>query len=325
MRQAGRYLPEYRAIRSKHSFMEMCKIPEVAAEVTIQPVDLIGVDAAILFSDIMLPLEGMGAGLEFTESAGPIIKNPIRELNQVEDMHTFDVEDVMSYAFDAIKLIVKELGGRVPLIGFAGAPFTLASYLIEGGHSRNYTKTKIMMYNEPVVWHRLMTKLTDMLIGYLGAQVRAGVAAVQVFDSWIGCLSPGDYEEFAMPHSKRLFEGLKPLDVPTIHFGTETSTLIEKIRDAGGDVVGVDWRLNIDEGRRRIGYDRAVQGNLDPNVLFSNTKVIESHVRDILNRAGTHPGHIFNLGHGILPETPPANARALVEMVHELSAKGCAT
>jgi len=321
MRQAGRYMPEYRRIREKYSFIEMCKSPEVSAEITMQPVEFLGVDAAIIFSDIMLPLEGMGIEFEFLESGGPVIKTTVQSMSDAQKLRIPDARESTPYLFDAIKLARERLEGRVPLIGFSGAPFTLASYIIEGGHSRNYAATKQMMYGEPGVWHSLMEKLAGMLSGYLKAQVEAGAQALQVFDSWVGCLSPDDYDRYVMPHSKRLFDDLKELDAPMIHFGTDTATLIERLRDAGGDVIGVDWRIDIDEARERIGFDRAVQGNLDPTALFAPVGVIKEKVRDILDRAAGLPGHIFNLGHGILPKTPPENAKAMVDMVHEISSR----
>jgi len=319
MRQAGRYLPQYRKIREKHKFLDMCKNPRLAAEVTLQPVEFLGVDAAILFSDIMLILEGMGADLAFADSGGPVIGNPIESPSDVKALRVPDAAESTPFVFESIKIVNESLNGRVPLIGFSGAPFTLASYMIEGGHSRNYLKTKKMMYNEPAAWNELMGKLVDTVSRYLAEQVRAGVKAVQVFDSWIGCLSPFDYDTYVMEHMKRLFENLIKLDVPAIHFGTDTATLIERLRDAGGDVIGVDWRMEIDAARERIGYDRAIQGNLDPTVLFASIETIRERVENILDRIGDRPGHIFNLGHGVLPKTPPDNVKAMVDMVHELS------
>jgi len=278
MRQAGRYMPEYRRVKEKYSFIEMCKSPEVSAEITMQPVEFLGVDAAIIFSDIMLPLEGMGIEFEFMESGGPVIKTPVKSMSDTQKLRIPDARESTPYLFDAIKLARKQLEDRIPLIGFSGAPFTLASYIIEGGHSRNYVATKQMMYGEPSVWHSLMEKLAGMLSGYLKAQAEAGAQALQVFDSWVGCLSPDDYDQYVMPHSKRLFDDLKELDAPVIHFGTDTATLIERLRDAGGDVIGVDWRIDINEARKRIGFDRAVQGNLDPTALFAPVDVIKEKV-----------------------------------------------
>lgn len=320
MRQAGRYMEEYRKIRAKYSFLEMCKTPDVAAEVTIQPVDKLGVDAAIIFADILLPLEGMGIDLEFSKGEGPAIHNPVRTSADVKSLKVGEAEETVPYVLEAVRIVKRELKGRVPLIGFSGAPFTLASYMIEGGHSRNYQLTKTMMYNAPANWHSLMEKLVEVVRRYLKAQVDAGAQAVQIFDSWIGCLSPADYLDYVKPHMKALIAGLES-DVPVIHFGTDTATLLTHMRDAGGDVIGVDWRIDLDRAWEMIGYDRAVQGNIDPIVLFGSPDFIRKRVKEILDQAGGRPGHIFNLGHGILPETPVENARALVDSVHELSQK----
>ena len=318
MRQAGRYLPEYRAIRAKHSLLEICSQPELAAEVTLQPVRRLGVDAAILFADILLPLEPMGISLEFAEGEGPVIHNPVRDRAAVDRLRVID-GDELDYVAEAIRQARAELRGRVPLIGFAGAPFTLASYAIEGGGSRNYVQTKQMMYREPELWHRLMDKLARVVTGYLRRQIRAGAQAVQLFDSWVGCLSPGDYAEYVLPHVQMIFDGLKREQVPMIHFGTGTGALLTLMREAGGTVIGVDWRMNLDEAWARIGHDVAVQGNLDPVALFAPLHEIERRVEDILRRAANRPGHIFNLGHGILPQTPVEHVAAAVEMVHKLS------
>lgn len=319
MRQAGRYMEEYRKIREKYGFLEMCKTPEIAAEVTLQPVRKLGVDAAILFADILLPLEGMGIDLEFSEGEGPVIKNPVRSPSDVEAIHVRSAEETVPYVLDTIKILKSELKDSVPLIGFSGAPFTLASYVIEGGHSRNYLKTKSLMFNDMWTWHKLMEKLTEIVRRYLTAQVKAGAQALQVFDSWIGCLSPSDYKAFVKPHMKKLFMELAQTEVPIIHFGTDTSTLLEEMRDAGGDVIGVDWRTPLDKAWQRIGFDRAVQGNLDPVVLFGSREFIEARVNEVLEQAGGRAGHIFNLGHGILPETPVENVVFMVETVHRLS------
>lgn len=320
MRQAGRYMEEYRRIRAKYSFLEMCKTPEVAAEVTLQPIDKLGVDAAILFADILLPLEGMGIDLEFTKGEGPAIHNPVRTAADVKALKVGEAGETVPYVIEAVRIVKRELGGRAPLIGFSGAPFTLASYMIEGGHSRNYQLTKAMMYNDPTSWHSLMEKLAEVVRRYLNAQVAAGAEAVQIFDSWVGRLSPGDYVEYVKPHIKTLMGGLEG-GVPVIHFGTDTATLLAHMRDAGGDVIGVDWRIDLDRAWEMIGYDRAIQGNIDPIVLFGSPDFIRKRVKGILDQAGGRPGHIFNLGHGILPETPVENARALVDSVHELSQK----
>ncbi|GAW90919.1 uroporphyrinogen decarboxylase [Calderihabitans maritimus] len=319
MRQAGRYMKEYMEIRSKYSFLTMCKTPELAAEVTLQPVDKLGVDAAILFADILLPLEGMGIELEFAQNEGPAIHNPVRSEADVEKLRLIEPEEDVPYVLEAVRLVRRELAGKVPLIGFSGAPFTLASYIIEGGGSKSYLHCKEMMWKAPRVWHALMEKIAEVVVRYLRAQIRAGAQAVQVFDSWVGTLSPEDYEEFVLPHSRYVMENLKKEGVPVIHFANNASTLLELVKMAGGDVIGVDWRINLDEAWRRIGYDVAIQGNLDPAALLAPPEVIEKKVRRILERAGGRPGHIFNLGHGIHKETPVEHAIALVEAVHKYS------
>ncbi|TAL12040.1 MAG: uroporphyrinogen decarboxylase [Nitrospirae bacterium] len=320
MRQAGRYMAEYRAVRAKHSILEVCKTPELAAQVTLQPIDRFALDAAIIFADILLPLEPMGLRLTFEEGEGPVIHNPVRTKADVEALKVSDGSE-LSYVGDAIALARRALNGRVPLIGFAGAPFTLASYAIEGGASRNYIETKGLMYGEPAVWHRLMDKLARVVTAYLKSQIKAGAQAVQLFDSWVGCLSPDDYREYVQPHVRLIFEGLKNENVPLIHFGTGTATLLESMREAGGTVIGVDWRVPLDEARRRLGSDVAVQGNLDPVVLFAPVHEIERRVETILKQAGGAPGFIFNLGHGILPNTPVEHVQAAVDLVHKLSAR----
>ncbi len=324
MRQAGRYMKEYMAIRSKYSFLTMCKTPELAAEVTLQPVEKLGVDAAILFADILLPLEGMGITLEFAKDEGPVIHNPVRTMADVERLRVIEPEEDVPYVLEAVRLVRRELDGRVPLIGFSGAPFTLASYIIEGGGSKNYVKCKQMMWQAPEVWHALMAKLAEVTLRYLRAQIRAGAQAVQVFDSWVGALAPDDYEEFVLPHSKFVMDGLKGEGVPVIHFAHNASTLLDLVKRAGGDVIGLDWRVDLGEAWERLGYDVAVQGNLDPMALFAPIPVIEEKVRRILERAGNRPGHIFNLGHGIHKETPVEHAIALVEAVHRYSRRPAA-
>jgi uroporphyrinogen decarboxylase len=318
MRQAGRYMAEYRALRAKHSMLEMCKTPELAARVTLQPIDRFPLDAAILFADILLPLEPMGLSLEFAEGEGPVIHNPVREQADVERLRVIDGGE-LEYVAEAIRQARQALNGRVPLIGFAGAPFTLASYAIEGGSSRNYLLTKQMMYGEPKTWHQLMDKFARVITGYLRRQIKAGAQAVQLFDSWVGCLSVGDYVEYVLPHVQLIFEGLKREGVPMIHFGTGTSAMLRQMRDAGGDVIGVDWRIHLDEAWATVGHDVAVQGNLDPLALFAPLHEIERRVADILRRAGGRPGHIFNLGHGILPTTRIDHVTATIDMVHRLS------
>ena len=322
MRQAGRYMEEYRKIRSKVDFLTMCKTPDLAAEVTLQPINRIGVDAAIIFADILLPLEPMGIKLEFAKNEGPVINNPIRTNEDVNALQLINTDEELPFLPETIRIVKQELNGKVPLIGFSGAPFTLASYIIEGGSSKNYIHAKKMMYNEPETWNRLMGKISDVIINYLLAQIKAGAETVQLFDSWVGCLSTEDYRQYVLPHSKKIIENIKKeINIPVIHFGTNTTTLLQSMKEAGGDVIGLDWRINLDEGWEKIGFDKAVQGNLDPLVLLSNPAEIEKRVKDILKRADGRPGHIFNLGHGILPQTPVDNVIALVEMVHNFSGK----
>ncbi|HSK86885.1 MAG TPA: uroporphyrinogen decarboxylase [Anaerolineales bacterium] len=321
MRQAGRYMPEYRAIREKYSLLEICYQPELAAEVTLQPVHALGVDAAILFADILLPAIPLGLGLEFTKGEGPVIGKPVRSLEDVQALHPVHAETDLGYVLEAIRLLRGELNG-IPLIGFCGAPFTVASYIVEGGASREFLKTKTMMYSAPEVWHALMEKLSGVLAEYLVAQIRAGAQAVQVFDSWVGALSPQDYESFVLPYSQKVLQAAKAENVPVIHFGTNTTTLLPLMKRAGGDVIGLDWRVPLDDGWALLGNDVAVQGNLDPALLFAPLPEIKTRVRDILRRAAGRPGHIFNLGHGILQHTPVDNVKAVVDMVHEYSMLG---
>ena len=320
MRQAGRYMKEYRALRKKYSFLEMCKNSPLAAEVTLQPVRQLQVDAAIIFADILLPLEPMGIELEFAKDEGPVFHHPIREMKQIEKLRIIEPEEDLPFVMEALRMVRKELDGKIPLIGFSGAPFTLASYIIEGGHSKNYILTKGMMYQDPVAWDRLMEKLSEVLIRYLNAQIRSGAQALQLFDSWVGCLSPTDYERYVLPYSKKVIDGVDK-SVPFIHFATTSSTLLERMKQAGGDVIGVDWRVDLGEAWSRIGYDVAIQGNLDPVILLSSVDLIEKEVKRILERAGDRPGHIFNLGHGILPNTPVDHVVALIDLVHQYSSK----
>ena len=317
MRQAGRYMPEYRAIREKYSLLEICYQPELAAEVTMQPVHALGVDAAILFADILLPVIPLGLGLEFAKGEGPVIGKPVRTLGDLAAMKPVDAETDLGYVMDAIRILRRELA--IPLIGFCGAPFTVASYIIEGGSSREFLHTKTMMYSAPELWRALMDKLSTVLADYLVAQIRAGAQAVQIFDSWVGALSPQDYEKFVLPYSQRVLEAAKAENVPVIHFGTNTTTLLPLMKRAGGDVIGLDWRIPLDDGWSLLGHDVAVQGNLDPTLLFAPLPEIKKRVQDILRRAEGRPGHIFNLGHGILQHTPVENVKAVVDMVHEFS------
>ena len=318
MRQAGRYLPEYREIRSKHTFLEMCKTPEVAAEITIQPVRRFEIDAAIIFADILLPLEPMGIELEFAKDEGPMIHNPVRTIMDVEKLRTIDAAKQIEYLMQAIKIVLKELNGKVPLIGFSGAPFTLASYIIEGGGSKNYEHAKAMMFTEPKAWHKLMQHLTGVIINYLNAQIDAGVQVVQLFDSWVGVLGPSDYLEFVLPHQKKVIAEIKKT-VPLIHFAQGATHLLEMVAEAGGDVIGLDWRCNLNVAWKRIGHDKGVQGNLDPLTLFGTKEFIRKRTKEILNAVAGRNGHIMNLGHGILQQTPIENAAEFINATHELS------
>ncbi len=319
MRQAGRYMAEYRTIRAKRTLLEICKEPELATEVTLQPVHAHGVDAAILFADILLPLEPMGAPFEFAQGEGPVVHHPIRTAADVERLRVIEPEEGLGYVLEAIRMIRRELDGKTPVIGFAGAPFTLASYLIEGGKSSTYIRTKRMMYSEPETWAQLMSKLAEVVRRYLRAQVEAGAQALQVFDSWVGALGPLDYQAHIAPHMRHILEDVTKMGVPVIHFGTGTSTLLELQRDAGGTVIGVDYRLPLDEAHRRLGDGVALQGNLDPLLLLAPWHVLEPRVLDVLERGRAAAGHIFNLGHGIVPETPPDAVKRVVELVHEAS------
>ncbi len=320
MRQAGRYMEEYRKLRAQYDFLELCKRPDLAAEITVAPVERLGVDAAILFADILLLLEPMGVGLEYSKGDGPVIPRPVRTAADVDALKDVAPEKNLSFVFDAVRKCREALNNRVPLIGFSGAPFTLASYLIEGGGSRNYIHTKRLYYSEPAAWKNLMDRLAKAVAGYLNGQIAAGAQAVQLFDSWAGCLSPTDYETFVLPYTRSAIQAITP-GVPVINFSTGTSGALKTIRAAGGDVIGLDWRVNLDEGWAAVGYEFAVQGNLDPVALFASPKEIRTRVADILRRAAQRPGHIFNLGHGILPETPVSHVIAMVEAVHELSAR----
>ncbi len=321
MRQAGRYLPEYRAMRARFSFLDLCKTPEAAAEVTLQPVERLGVDAAILFADILLLLEPLGVGLEFSKGEGPVIHRPVRSAADVARLAPIDVAAAVPFVFDTVRTVVRALGGRVPLIGFAGAPFTVASYLVEGGASRDYLHTKRLMYEEPEAWHRLMEILGDATARYLNGQIAAGAEAVQLFDSWVGALAPQDYRCFVQPHVATLIKSLTP-GVPVIHFGTGTATLLPLMREAGGDVIGLDWRIELADGWKAVGPGVGVQGNLDPAILLASPAVIRARAREILEQAAGRPGHIFNLGHGVHQSTPVDHVKALVDTVHELSARG---
>lgn len=317
MRQAGRYMPEYRKLREKYSILKLAKTPELAARVTLQPVDAMAVDAAILFADILLPVEPMGFSLSF--SPGPVIANPIRGAADVRKIKDFTAQEGLGCVLESVRLIRRELSGRVPLIGFAGAPFTLASYLIEGGPANHFLKTKAFMHEQPKAWDLLMRKVRRITADYLRGQIEAGAQAVQLFDSWVGALSPEQYRRHVLPHSRWVLDSLSPLGVPTIHFGTQTAGFLEDFTSAGGDVIGVDWRIDLAQASRRIGKTRALQGNLDPVLLFAPRPVLKKAVLDILGQAKGRRGFIFNLGHGILPKTPVDNVRAVADWVHEHS------
>ncbi len=321
MRQAGRYMAEYRALRKTRTILEMIANPEIAAEVTMQPIHAHGMDAAILFADILLPLPPMGLNLEYVPGKGPQIDNPVRSAEDLKRLRKIDAKTDLGHVMEAIKLLRKELPADVPLIGFTGAPFTVASYMIEGGPSKDYRFTKYLMYSDPATWHTFMQMVTDILSDYMTAQVEAGAQAAQVFDSWVGALSPQDYAEFVQPYSKQVIQAAKGTGVPVIHFGTNTTTLLPLMKDAGSDVIGLDWRVPLDEGRALLGDDITIQGNLDPVALFAPRPVLEARVKEVLRRAGDKPGHIFNLGHGILQHTPPENVKVVVEMVHEWTSK----
>lgn len=320
MRQAGRYMPEYRAVRKQHSLLEICKKPSLAAEVTITAAEALDVDAAIIFADLLLPLEVMGLPFHFSAGEGPVIEKPVRTAEDIGNLRT-DRAAELGYVSEAVGLVAKHFGDRLPVIGFCGAPFTLASYMIEGGGSRNYVHAKKMMYNSPAQWDQLMRKLVDVTAEYSAAQVRAGADAIQVFDSWVGCLSADDYRRYVLAHATDLVRRLQKNQVPVIYFGTDSATLLPAMKETGAEVIGLDWRIPLDEGWRNLGHSCAVQGNLDPVALFADWKEIKSRAEDVLQRADARPGHIFNLGHGILPETPVENVKSLARFVQEHSAK----
>lgn len=319
MRQAGRSLPEYRKIREGIGMLESCRRPDLVTEITLQPVRRHGVDAAILFSDIVVPIAAAGIDLDIVAGTGPVVAAPVREPADLDRLRPITADDV-DFVAESVRLLVAELG-RTPLIGFAGAPFTLASYLIEGGPSRTYLKTKAMMYDRPELWNALLDRLAEITLTFLRTQIDAGVSAVQLFDSWAGALSEADYRSFVMPHSARVLRGLRDAGVPRIHFGVGTAVLLEAMGEAGADVVGVDWRTPLDVATKRIGPDRAVQGNLDPAILFAGWDVVEREARRVLAQGRSAPGHVFNLGHGVLPETDPEILTRLVALVHEASAR----
>jgi uroporphyrinogen decarboxylase len=310
-------MSEYRSLRERYSLLELCRTPDLATEVTLQPVRRLEVDAAIVFSDLLLPFEPMGLSFDFVRGEGPAIEHPLRSDEDIRRLRTFEPREGLDYVLQAIRQIKTALGGRVPLIGFAGAPFTLASYAIEGGHSTSFAHTKSLMYGSPASWHRLCDLLADVAADYLVAQIEAGVDAVQIFDSWVGALNGSDYREFILPHTRRIFERLASTGVPTIHFGVGTAAILPELREAGGDVIGADWRIPLDEAWNRVGTDRAIQGNLDPTLLLGPLERIFAASDDVIARAGGRPGHIFNLGHGVLPMTPVEHVQALARYVHQ--------
>ncbi len=314
MRQAGRYLKPYREIRAKHGILEICKKPELAAAVTLQPIEILDVDAAIIFADLLLPLEPMGLKLEFITGEGPFIENPIREPEDIDALSTGSTDE-LGYVGEAIQMATRALSDKVPVVGFVGAPFTLASYMIEGGPSRTFAKTKRLMFSDEVMWRRLAGKLVDVLGDFALMQVGAGARAIQVFDSWVGALSPEDYVRYVQPYSRALIERIRGAGVSVIHFATGAAGFLRELHAAGGDVIGVDWRINIDQAWMDIGYRSAIQGNLDPAALLAPLPELRTKVTDLLRRTGSRPGHIVNLGHGILPETPVENVKAVVEIV----------
>jgi uroporphyrinogen decarboxylase len=321
MRQAGRYMPQYRAVRKEYSLLEICKKPALAADVTITAAEILGVDAAIIFADLLLPLEVMGLPFHFSAGEGPVIEKPVRSGEDIAQLRT-DRAAELGYVSEAVSLVVKHFADRVPVIGFCGAPFTLASYMIEGGGSRNYVHTKKMMYNSPADWDRLMHKLVAVTSSYASEQVRAGADVIQIFDSWVGCLSVEDYRRYVLPHITPMVEELQRTGAPIIYFGTDSATLLPAMRETGADVIGLDWRTPLDDGWKRLDHRCAVQGNLDPVLLFAGWSELKLRTEDILHRAGARPGHIFNLGHGILPETPVENVKNLARFVQEYSASG---
>ncbi len=316
MRQAGRYMKQYREIRAKHGILDICKRPDLACQVTLQPVEILDVDAAIIFADLLLPVEPMGLKLRFVAGEGPQIDNPVETPTDIDSLSISNTDD-LGYVGEAIQMVTRALAGRVPVIGFVGAPFTLASYMIEGGPSRTFLRTKQMMYRNETMWRRLMGKLVDVLGTFAIMQVASGARAIQVFDSWVGALASDDYVRFVAPYSRALIERIRTANVPVIHFGTGVAGFFRELHAAGGDVMGVDWRMNIDQAWMDISYRAAVQGNLDPAALFAPLPELKSKIHEILKRAGTRPGYIFNLGHGILPETPVESVKAAVQIVRD--------
>ena len=321
MRQAGRYLPQYQTVRSQIDFLTLCKTPELAAKVTLQPVEVLGVDAAILFSDILIPVEAMGMRLSFSDKQGPLLSEPIRTKSAVERLIVPDTEEDMPYTIETIKILRRELEQKVPLIGFSGAPFTLATYMIEGGTSKNFFHTKKMMFQHNGVFSYLMEKLTEMVISYLTAQIKAGAQAVQLFDTWAGVLTPIDYKNLILPYIKKINSELKKQEVPLIYFVNNCAGILKEVKKSGADVIGIDWRIDLADAIKRLGKKIVVQGNLDPCALFLSQEELEERIKDVLWKGEVAKGHIFNLGHGILPETPVENVIAMVEAVHRYGSK----
>jgi uroporphyrinogen decarboxylase len=317
MRQAGYCLVEYRELLKKYGVMRIAKTPELCAQVTLMPVQSLGVDVAVLYADIMLPVEEMGVALELNQEIGPIIKQPIRTQQAIDALHVFDSAEIAPFVMEAIRLVRGELAGKQAVLGFAGSPFTLACYLIEGRPSRDYAISKGLMYGQPELWHALMEKLTTMIVNYLTAQIRAGVDAVQLFDSWIGSISPDAYRRFVQPYNRRIFDAIRQTGTPAIHFGTGSSALLGEMKGDGASIIGVDWRVDLDDAWARIGYDHGIQGNLDPTIMLTSWPVIEAEMRDVLKRAGGRPGHIFSLGHRLHTSTDAELLRRLVDAVHE--------
>jgi len=321
MRQAGRYMADYRALRERYSLLDICRHPELAVAVTLQPVDVIDVDAAILFSDLLLPFTPLGLDFDFVKGEGPAVEHPIRSAADIDRLRTFEPREELGHVLETIRILRRELSGRVPLIGFGGAPFTLASYAIEGGPSTSYARTKTFMYAHPRAWHRLCERFATLIADYMAAQIEAGAQAIQIFDSWAGALSRSDYREFALPHTRHIFERMAEAGVPLIHFGVGTAAILPDLAAAGGGVIGVDWRLPLDEAWERIGAGRGIQGNLDPTLLLGPADRVFSAAHDVLRRANGRPGHIFNLGHGVLPTTPLERVQELARYVHRTTAR----
>ena len=321
MRQAGRYLEEYQKLRQNHTLLEICGNPDLAKEVTLQPIQRFDLDAAIIFADILLPLKSMGVNFEFSRGEGPVIESPIRSPQDVVRLHVGEPEEDLSFVFQAIQSVRSELDSSIALIGFAGAPFTVASYMIEGGYSRNFLHTKLLMYSYPEAWHQLMETVSEVMVRYLIAQIEAGAQVIQLFDSWVGCLDIVDYQRYVLPYSKKIFDRLGAFPIPLIHFGTGTAMLLESMQEAGGMVIGVDWRIGLREARQRLGLEVSVQGNLDPVAMLAPREFLEEKVDQVLEQIENRDGHIFNLGHGILPQTPIENVEYVVEWVHSKTRK----